>query len=82
MSDTVEIKMWVRRGGMLYNTECLDYDDPMHPYNQVKNTGLVPEDYGLYNPITAEFDKKSRYELIDEILYMRKEVNNMAAAGF
>lgn len=74
--------MWVKRGSMLYNVECLDYDDPMHPYNQVKNKGLVPEDYGLYNPINAEFDKKSRYELIDEILYLRKEVEAMHRAGF
>lgn len=82
MSDTIEISMWVKRGNMLYNVEGLDYDDPMHPYNQVKNKGLVPEDYGLYNPINAEFDKKSRYELIDEILYLRKEVEAMHRAGF
>lgn len=82
MSDTIEVQKWVKRGSMLYNTECLDYDDPMHPYNQVKSQGLVPEDFGLYNPLNAEFDKKSRYDLIDEILYLRKEVNAMAAAGF
>ena len=34
MNKTVEVVTFVKRGEMLVNTDCLDYDDPMHVYNQ------------------------------------------------
>lgn len=82
VKDTVEVQHWVRRGGMLYNTDCLEYDDPLHPYNQIISQGLRPEDYGVYNPLHKEFDARCRQDLIDEILYLRKAVRGYEAAGF
>lgn len=82
MSDSISIQAWVKRGGMLYNTGCLEYDDPMHPYNQIIAQGHRPEDYGVYNPVHEEFKGKTRHELIDEVLYLRKQVEAYAAAGF
>ena len=80
--DEVSIQAWVKRGSMLFNTECLEYDDPMHPYNQIVAQGKRPEDYGIRNPVHEEFKRKTRYELIDEILDMRKQLRAYVAAGF
>lgn len=82
ITDSIEIQAWVRRGGMMYNTECLGYDDPMHPYNQIVNQGHCPEDYGVYNPLHKEFGGRTRQSLIDEILGMRREILAYQAAGF
>ena len=80
--DTVTIKKWVKRGIMLCNTECLDPDDPDHPYNQVLAQGKKPEDYGIKHPHAVRFDNMSRAELIDLILGLEREVNAYARAGF
>ena len=80
--ESISVQAWVKRGGMLYNTECLEYDDPMHPYNQIVAQGQRPEDYVVKNPVHEEFKDKTRHELIDEVLYLRKQVKAYAAAGF
>jgi hypothetical protein len=49
--DSFEMSVWVTRGSMMYNRECLDWDDPDHPYNYIKSNGARPEDYGYYLPV-------------------------------
>ncbi len=76
MSDTVEIKAWAKVGNMLVNTEFLDHDHPLHPYNQIKDQGLCPEDFGLEHPVYGEFEDKSRSDLINEIVSLRKTLES------
>ena len=64
------------------NTYALDHDHPMHPYNQIKEQGLRPEDFGINHPLAEEFDNMSRADLIAEVLSLRKEIEAMARAGF
>lgn len=78
----ISIKKWARKGGMLVNTDFLEWDDPMHPYNQAKAQGVEPEDFGIENPRAAEFDSWSRDRLIDEVLGLRKELDSLYRAGF
>lgn len=79
---TVTYKVWIKHGGMMVNTEFLDWDHPMHPYNQIKAQGLDPEDYGMEHPRMREFHNRSHSSLVDEILGLRKELLAMQAAGF
>jgi hypothetical protein len=72
--ETIPLRKFVNRGPMLVNTEALDIDDDDHPYNQIKSMGLRPEDYGVQHPLTEEFATKSREELIDEIIDLRRTV--------
>jgi len=74
MNDEVEIKVWSRRGGMLVNTYALDITDAEHPYNQVVAQGKRPEDYGIQHPYEEEFGDKSRTQLIEEIISLRREI--------
>ena len=83
MIDEIEIQQWWKPGGgMMYNTECLDPDHHMHPYNQALAQGVRPEDFGIQNPYAAEFNDKSREELIEEVIDLRKQVLAYAKAGF
>lgn len=59
---------------MLINAEYLDEDDPDLIYNQITAQGFRPEDYGYKHPRAGEFDGKTRNELINEIIELRKEV--------
>lgn len=77
MTDEMEIRVWVKRGIMMVNTEALDFDDPDHVYNQIKSQGKIPEDYGFYSPRHEEFKYKNRNELISEIVDLRKELNSV-----
>lgn len=58
--------------------EALPCDDPRQLYNYLKeseafkNSKHTPEDFGIYNPRNKEFDGRSREDLIDEILSLRK----------
>lgn len=67
----MEIVAWISTGTMMVATDALDADHPMHPYNQIKNKGERPEDYGYRHPREVEFANKSREELIDEIMSLR-----------
>jgi hypothetical protein len=73
--EMVEVKYWVKRGGMLVNTTALDIDDPDHVYNQILSQGKRPEDYGYRHPLNEEFGDKTRDELIAEIVELRKEMD-------
>lgn len=77
---TVEIRQWIRHGGMLVNAAALDWDDPNHPYNQIIAQGEKPEDFGYRHPLTKEFEGKTRDELIREIAALRKELEGWARA--
>lgn len=78
----IEIEVWHKEGGMIYNTDCLPITHKMHPYNQIKTKGLSPEDYGIEHPHTVEFESKSRNDLIEEILHLREELLGFHRAGF
>jgi len=80
--ETIEIQKWARHGGMLINTECLEIEHPMHPYNQIRRMGLNPKDYGVKNPLEEEFKNKTRDELIQEIIELRREIMGYVRAGF
>ena len=77
----INIKKWVHRGTMLYATDALDYDDPMHPYNQAKEQGVRPEDYGLVHPLSERFAGTTRSELINRIMELEKEIEYYARAN-
>lgn len=78
----IEIVVWHRTGGgSMINTNALDHDHPMFPYNQVKAMGLVPEHYGLKHPLKEEYEDKSREYLIDEIMYLKDQINSMIQAN-
>lgn len=81
MSDTVNIKVWTKRGNMYINTSALPYDDPDHEYNQIVAMGLIPEDFGIKHPLEHEFGNKSRGELIAEIMQLRKELLSYVIHG-
>ena len=81
--EKIEIKVWHKTGGgMMINTECLPVSHPMHPYNQITAQGLIPENYGMVHPHVAEFEKKSRSELINEIVHLREELDAMLRSNF
>jgi hypothetical protein len=73
-SDDVSIRVWTKRGNMLIKTDALDFDDPEHPYNQLLEQGVKPEDYGYKHPLEEEFGDKSRGELVAEIVRLRREI--------
>lgn len=70
----IEIRQYAKRGSILLNTYALGPDDPEHVYNQVKALGLRPEDYGVLHPMTEYFAHRSRDELIEEIIDLRRSV--------
>ena len=85
VDDTIEIPVWVKRGGMLIRREYLDADDPDQTYNYIKSLGKIPENYGVYSPDvieSREFSDWSKERLVAEILSLRKQVIAYEAAGF
>jgi hypothetical protein len=75
--DEVTIRQWIQKGGMLVNAEVLDIDDPDHIYNQIIAQGGIPEDFGYENPYAELFKDKSRGELINELVSLRKDLESM-----
>ena len=50
-TSEIEVPVWVRRGGMIIRRDTLEFDDPDHTYNYIKDAlGLKPEDYGVCLP--------------------------------
>lgn len=76
--DSVTVKPWISKGGgMMVNAEALDIDDPDHVYNQILSQGKRPEDYGFKHPYAELYEDKSRGELINEIITLRKDLETM-----
>lgn len=72
--DEIDIKIWHSNGGgMMYRTDTLHPSHEMHPYNQVKNMGYKPEDYGLNHPYEEMYKDKSRNEIIAELEELKNE---------
>lgn len=44
----VHVREWVKRGAMQVRCDCLEEDDPAHPYNQIIAQGEVPETFGVF----------------------------------
>lgn len=63
----VTYKPWVTRGIMLINTFSLRHDDPDHPYNQLVEQGVDPEDFGIKHPLEEEYKNLSRGQLLARI---------------
>ena len=70
-----EIQVWFKPGnGMMIRTDGLEYDHPMHPYNQIIEQGFKPELYGYTHPLYEKYKGKSRNELIEMIAELEKTV--------
>lgn len=75
--DSVSYVPWVKRGIMMVSTYALEIDDPDHVYNQIVAQGKDPEDFGVENPVLAEFKNWSREKLIKEVYDLRNEVRSL-----
>jgi len=76
---SIEYPQWYKVGGMLYNRDCLDADDPEQTYNYIKREyGIDPELYGVEKPITSrERDLENRIlELEKENKRIKEELEN------
>lgn len=82
MVSEVTIKRWISiGGGRMVHCEALDINDPNHIYNQIKSQGARPEDFGYQHPYDSEFSEKSREELIEQIVELRREITAMHKSG-
>lgn len=80
--ETATIHEWISSGGgVSIRTDALDHDHPMHPYNQLLDQGVKPEDFGYEHPLTERFKDQSRSELINRIIELEKELNYAARMG-
>jgi len=77
MGKAISIPVWIKRGGMLMNTSCLPNDDPESAYQYIVRAGGIPSEYGIEDPLEKEFELKSRAELIQEIVELRKELDGL-----
>jgi hypothetical protein len=72
MEQSIQIKQWMKVAMGVVRCDALDADHPMHPYNQALAQGVVPEEYGIENPLAIEFADYNRADLINEILQLRR----------
>ncbi len=79
-NELVEIQVWIKEGGMLVNAYALEPNHPMHPYNQIVSQGKRPEDYGIMHPYFEEYGKKTKNQLIEELVSIKKELESWARA--
>ena len=76
---TLKFDRWVKTSSMINsNRDCLDPDDPRQTYNYLRDAGIVPEEYGIRHPYETLFKGRSREDLMDEIIQLRKEMEGMA----
>ena len=80
-TDQVTIQEWTIRGALAIRTEALSISDPDHPYNQILAQDKIPEEFGVYHPITEEFQDKPRQHLINEIVKLRQEIESLYRSG-
>lgn len=73
-NKNVNVPVFVKRNGMLINRECLDIDDPEILYNYLKNNNYCPEEYGVNHPYEEIYKELTRYDLIDKIMKLEKEI--------
>jgi hypothetical protein len=73
---------WVSNGGgMMFNRDCLDADDPAQTYNYLLRHGIVPEDYGIYNLKYAHLEGLSKAELLNRCVELESEISSMLKSG-
>ena len=75
--QTITIRPWVKKGGMLVNATALDIDDPDHIYNQIVDQGGIPEEHGYQNPLSEQYKDFTRGQLLREIHSLTKEIEAM-----
>lgn len=77
MAKTIQVYVWVKRGGMRYNTSCLPHNDPDSEYQQIIRAGGNPVDYGIVDPMEEEFKDKTRAQLLQEIQDLRCQLDSL-----
>jgi hypothetical protein len=80
--DTIEVPVWVKKGGMLVRRDALDWDDPDHTWNYLEAQGLKPAEYGFEHPLEAEFKHMTRSDLIAELVNLRQRITVFLRMGF
>jgi hypothetical protein len=68
------ISHYVVRNGVSIEAKTLDWNDKDHPYNQIKNQGGNPEEFGYLHPMEKDFAGKSKAEIIEEVISLRREL--------
>ena len=79
-NDTLTYPQWVKRGSVMVNRDYLEYDDPDQTYNFLKTYGIIPEKYGIEHPLARRFKDMSRFELIDLILGLERDLHSYVRA--
>lgn len=76
VGKTISVYVWVKRGGMMYNTSCLPHNDPDSEYQQIIRAGGNPAEYGIVDPLEEEFKGKTREQLIQEICDFKEKLES------
>jgi len=77
VGKVVTTYVWVRRGGMLYNTASLDHSDPDSEYQQIIRAGEDPSEYGITDPMVELYRDKSRAEMVKEICDLKEQLEDL-----
>jgi hypothetical protein len=76
-SKPIEIPVWWKCGGMIYNRDALPINHPENTYNYIKNVlGLIPEDYGVYHPINEKYKHYTKEQLLSRITELEESNEN------
>ena len=77
VGKTIQVYVWVTRGGMRYNTSCLPHNDPDSEYQQIIRAGGNPAEYGIVDPLEEEFKDKTIAQLMQEIMDLRNQLDSL-----
>lgn len=83
-----EIKVpsyWEVGNGHFLLRSSLPWEHKESEYSYIKNTlNLIPEDFGVYKnyALFQELSKKSKEELIDEVINLHEHIYKMERSGF
>ena len=77
VGKTIQVYVWVTRGGMRYNTSCLPHNDPDSEYQQIIRAGGNPAEYGIVDHLEEEFKDKTREQLMQEIVNLRNQLESL-----
>lgn len=79
--DTLEFSTWVKAPLGYIRRECLPSDHPESIYQVIKNKGLKPEDYNVYDDKTKlirdDLSHLTKEELIDKCAELTLILNKL-----
>lgn len=75
MSDSIDVKVWVRQGSMMVRADALPHTNPDSTYGQIKAMGLDPEDYRVY--AYPDLHELSREQLMAEVSKLRDKIRSV-----